>query len=85
MTMLEKAAKALYEDWLALHRRNASPVAYESWETAPAEERQQVIASLRRALGEIRVPSASVLEAGPPEPYMDAHVWARMIDAILSE
>lgn len=43
---------------------------------------------LRKAVGgileEMREPSEAMLEAGPPEPYMDLGVWRAMIDAALS-
>lgn len=36
------------------------------------------------AIEEMRTPTPAMLDAGPPEPYMDADVWAKMVDAALS-
>ena len=36
------------------------------------------------AIESMREPTAAMLDAGPPEPYMDKDVWAKMIDAALS-
>jgi hypothetical protein len=37
----------------------------------------------RAAIEAMREPSDAMLQAGPPEPYMDRDVWAKMIDAAL--
>jgi hypothetical protein len=35
------------------------------------------------ALEAMREPTEAMLEAGPPDPYMDRDVWAKMIDQAL--
>jgi hypothetical protein len=37
----------------------------------------------KAAIEAMRQPTAAILDAGPMEPYMDADVWAKMIDAAL--
>ncbi len=32
----------------------------------------------------MKEPTEAMLEAGPPEPYMDKEVWAKMIEAALT-
>jgi len=39
----------------------------------------------RAVLQEMRKPTKAMLEAGPPFPYMDEYVWAKMIDTALEE
>jgi hypothetical protein len=39
----------------------------------------------RAAIAAMREPTEAMLAEGPGEPYMDAHVWARMIDAALGQ
>ncbi|MGR9384932.1 hypothetical protein [Rhizobium leguminosarum] len=39
----------------------------------------------RAALEALRTPTEAMLDEGPPFPYMDNHVWARMIDAALKD
>lgn len=39
----------------------------------------------RLVLEALREPTEAMLDEGPPEPYMDNHVWARMIDAALKD
>ena len=39
----------------------------------------------RRAIETMREPTPAMLDKGPGEPYMDAYVWGRMIDAALNE
>jgi len=39
----------------------------------------------RAAIAVLRNPTAAMLDAGPPEPYMDKDVWAKMIDAALQQ
>jgi hypothetical protein len=39
----------------------------------------------RAAIEAMREPAAAVLEAGPPEPYMDRDVWSKMINAALEK
>lgn len=39
----------------------------------------------RAAIKAMRDPTEAMLDEGPPEPYMDNHVWARMIDAALKD
>lgn len=38
----------------------------------------------RETIKAMREPTQGVLDAGPPEPYMDKDVWAKMIDAALA-
>lgn len=45
-----------------------------------SKERAMALAALEA----LREPSQTMLDAGPPEPYMDAEVWAKMIDAALT-
>jgi hypothetical protein len=37
------------------------------------------------AIEAMREPTSAVLNAGPPEPYMDKDVWSKMIDAALGK
>lgn len=37
----------------------------------------------RAAIKAMREPTDKMLAVGPPEPYMDKDVWAKMIDSIL--
>jgi hypothetical protein len=39
----------------------------------------------RAAVEVMREPTEAMLDVGPGEPYMDGHVWGKMIDAALSE
>jgi len=45
----------------------------------------EIRAAARAAIETMREPTQAMLDAGPPEPYMDRDVWAKMIDAALGE
>lgn len=38
----------------------------------------------RAAIAAMREPTAAMLDAGPGDPYLDAHVWGKIIDAALA-
>ncbi len=42
---------------------------------------EAVLRLAQAAIKAMREPTAAMLDAGPGEPYMDADVWAKMIDA----
>lgn len=44
-----------------------------------------VLEMARAAIGEMRNPTDAMLGVGPGEPYMDDHVWAKMIDEALND
>jgi hypothetical protein len=68
--MIEKVARAICEE----ERMNPDD-ALGGWvHWAPAA---------RAAIEAMREPTEAIMDAGPPEPYMDAHVWGKMIDAAL--
>lgn len=46
---------------------------------------EDYIVMARAAIEAMREPTIPMLEEGPPYPYMDKEVWAKMIDAALSE
>lgn len=46
---------------------------------------QDFIPEARAAILAMREPTEAVLDAGPPSPYMDPEIWAKMIDAALAE
>jgi hypothetical protein len=37
------------------------------------------------AIEAMREPTDAMLQAGPPEPYMDRYVWGKIIDAALEK
>jgi len=39
----------------------------------------------RVAIEAMRVPTKTMLDAGPGEPYLDGYVWGKIIDAALAE
>lgn len=72
-TMTERVAKAIGDCLYGYVDPNDTPNIWASSVSA-AEE----------ALKAMREPTAAMLAVGPPEPYMDADVWANMVDAALS-
>ena len=69
--MVERIARILHADQ-----------GYPTWPTPACT---QCMDMARNILEEMREPTEAMLWAGPPEPYMDGDVWAKMIDAALAE
>ena len=80
-TMLEKMAKAAYDDWIADVRDLEEP-----WHDLPESHRVRMIASQRAALQAIREPDMALyVNAGTSEDDHPVAHFTAMIDAILSE
>lgn len=56
-----------------------------AWDLTSEVTRHHNRNKARAAIEAMRDPTEAVLEAGPPEPYMDADVWRSMIDAALKD
>jgi hypothetical protein len=78
MTMVERVAKAIYDvtsvDDMTL-----------PWEKAKAGQKELHMEWARAAIEAMREPTEAMLWEGPGDPYMEKHVWARMIGAALKE
>lgn len=75
MTMIERVAKALADEYFGV-----------GWYDRQGDEfRRRWAFMARAAIEALREPTEAMLDEGPPEPYMEKHVWARMIDAALKE
>lgn len=85
-SMLERMARATYAKWIEDVQDLES-----SWSDLPESHRARLIEATRAALQAIREPSENVREVGiaarraDPHNVNPHHVWAPMIDAILSE
>jgi hypothetical protein len=71
--MVERVARAIYESTQG------------KWTGVPWAEadRGEHLRQARAAIEAMREPTEGMLDAGPPEPYMDRWVWAKMIFAAL--
>lgn len=73
--MVERVAKAMFatdwpkDDWSRFKPGDAATNRY--------------MAMAKSALQELRKPEPEMLDEGPPYPYMDDEVWAKIIDAAL--
>lgn len=76
--MVERVARAFYEAQFV----NVNRI---EWETRSRQGRNEYMRAARAAIAAMRDPTEAMLEAGPPEPYMDCGVWAKMIDAALAD
>lgn len=56
------------------------------WDEVIAGRQEHFRTLARAAIAAMRDnPTEEMLEAGPPEPYMDRDVWAKMVEAALKE
>jgi hypothetical protein len=76
--MVDRVAKALWES--SDDTEMGAP-----WENLTGHWRKTYEDMARVAIAAMREPTQAMLDAGPVEPYMDAYVWAKMIDAALRE
>ena len=72
--MVERVSRAIE----AAGKKWANEHPFDYWDEAPLE-----VYALA-AIEAMREPTQEMLDVGPYEPYMDAGVWAKMIDAALS-
>jgi hypothetical protein len=73
--MAERVAKALCD----------CSVLKPKWEDLSRDQKRWYYRAAYAAIDAMREPTEKMLEAGPPEPYMDASVWAAMMEAALPE
>jgi hypothetical protein len=76
-SMIERVAKAIYE------KRNGSGCT--PWGRQKKVHQAPYLSDAAAAIEAMRTPTEAMLDEGPPEPYMEKHVWARMIDAALKD
>lgn len=79
-TMIERVARAILagHDWTQNSERQEN-----GWDSVPPDWQEAYRSMARAAIEAMMEPTEAMLEAGPPEPYMDAAVWSKMIDAAL--
>lgn len=78
LTMVEKVARHIFS-------ANTGTDYYGVYHPAFEHEQSHWETLARAAIEALREPTEAMLEEGPGEPYMEKHVWARMIDAALKE
>lgn len=80
--MIDRCARALYNEFRkGMHESAGSRIQY--WDNLPTVIKEVFRGQVRAVFEAAREPTTAVLDAGPDEPYMDAYVWAKMIDACL--
>lgn len=55
------------------------------WESCSDRMKEQFRAQARAAIEAMREPTEAMLDRGPGEPYLDAEVWRKIVDAALAE
>lgn len=82
-TMIERVARAAYKNWI-LGVEDLEP----RWKDLPESHRENMMASMRAALAELREPTEAMVDAGWHETVPNCLVrpcWQAMIDAALEE